>query len=166
MLLSTILFNDLSLESQFVSLLTVSEEIIKATTLSRSEDDVPCTTAKLLHLFPELGCSHLASVCRIWTRSSLQPTASAQILTPHHLKRGRRRERKLSRSTKWKPFLVTTPTSIKGTPLVKSVSYMSWTAWVTLKANTVWMQWKSLNSFNGSPTQMNFTSGCRDGCTA
>lgn len=64
MLLSTILFNDLSLESQFVSLLTVSEEIIKATTPSNSED-VPCTTAKLLHLFPELGYSHLSSACGI-----------------------------------------------------------------------------------------------------
>lgn len=64
MLLSTILFNDLSLESQFVSLLTVSEEIIKATTPSYSEDVVPRTTAKLLHLFPESGCSHLAPACR------------------------------------------------------------------------------------------------------
>lgn len=64
MLLSAILFNDLSLESQFVSLLTVSEEIIKATTPSHSEDVVPHTTAKLLHLFPEPGCSYLAPACR------------------------------------------------------------------------------------------------------
>jgi len=64
MLLSTILFNDLSLESQFVSLVAVSEEIIKATTPSHSEDAVPCTTAKLLHLFPELGRAHLAPACR------------------------------------------------------------------------------------------------------
>lgn len=64
MLLSAILFNDLSLESQFVSLLTVSEEIIKATTSSHSEDVVPRTTAKLLHLFPEPWCSHLAPAGR------------------------------------------------------------------------------------------------------
>lgn len=115
MLLSTILFNDLSLESQFVSLLTVSEEIIKATTASHSEDVVPHTTAELLHLFPELGCSHLAPACRTWTRSSLQ--SAAQSLALCNLKRGRRREGKRWRSTKSKPLLVVTPDLRWGNPL-------------------------------------------------
>lgn len=62
--LSSNLLNDLSLESQFVSLLTESEEIIKATTPNSSENVVLDSTAVLLHLFPEAGSLHPTSANR------------------------------------------------------------------------------------------------------